>query len=85
MELANGPFFHLVPKAPVGTKTIRGDLDNSAPLIKVQQRCQTLSLSEGPAQSWEDGGNGNTCQGQRISVSKATQPTYMAETRTQIL
>ena len=84
MELANG-LFYLVPKAPLGAKISRGYLESSIPLIKVKQWCQKLSLSEGPAQNWEDGGNHNTCQGQGINLSKAMQHTYIVETRTQIL
>ena len=44
-----------------------------------------MSLSEGPAQSLEDGRNHNTCQGQGMHLSTAMQQTYIVETRTQIL
>ena len=85
MELANDLFFYWLPKAPLGAKISRGHLKSSIPLIKVKHWCQKLSLSEGPAQSLEDGRNHNTCQGQGMHLSTAMQQTYIVETRTQIL
>lgn len=63
-ELENGLLFHSMPRASLGVKITRGYLEDPLPLIKVKQRCQKLSLSEGSAQSWKDDRIYEPCQDQ---------------------
>lgn len=58
--MANCLFLHMVSKAPLEAEITRDSLENCIPLMKVKQQCQKLSLSQGPAQSQEDGENHDT-------------------------